>query len=49
MNKCNVPKKKNLVISNNKFSQDTVELRKVVVRTKTGLKTRLIYNLKADS
>ena len=24
MNKCNVPKKKTLVLSNNKFSQDTV-------------------------
>ena len=24
MNKCNVPKKKNIVVSNNKFSQDTV-------------------------
>ena len=33
MNNCNVLKKKLLVISNNKFSQDTEVLRKVVVRS----------------
>ena len=30
MNKCNVPKKKILVLSNNKFSQDTVIVYKKV-------------------
>ena len=35
MNKCNVLKKKILVTSNNKFSQETVVLRKIVVQAKT--------------
>ena len=35
MNKCNVPKKKILVTSNNKFSQETAMLRKIVVQAKT--------------
>ena len=35
MNKCNVPKKRILVIINNKFSQDTAVLRKIVVQAKT--------------
>ena len=30
MNKCNVPKKKVLVISNNKSSQETVVLKKII-------------------
>ena len=37
MKKCNLPKKKILVITNNKFSQETVVLRKLVVRSKTRL------------
>ena len=37
MDKCNVPKKNILVISNNKFVQETVVLRKVVVRSKGRL------------
>ena len=32
---CNIPKKKVLVISNSKFSQETAVLRKIVVRAKT--------------
>ena len=35
MNKCNVPRKKILVVSNNKFSQEIVLLRKIVVQAKT--------------
>ena len=32
MNKCNVPKKNVLVISNNKSSQETAVLRKIIVQ-----------------
>ena len=35
MNKCNVPKKKILVTSNNIFSQEIAVLRKIVLETKT--------------
>ena len=35
MNKCTVSKKKILVTSNKKFSQETVVLRKIVVQAKT--------------
>ena len=35
MNRCNIPKKKILVTSNKKFSQETAVLRKTVVQAKT--------------
>ena len=35
MKKCNVPKKKISVTSNNKFSQETIVLRKIVVQART--------------
>ena len=44
MNKCNVPKKKILVISN-KFSQETTVLRKIVVQAKTLLQVIALFTV----